>query len=156
MIRHSRASGNPEVVRNRPSFSAIGCPDAPCMHRNSIQTCTDCALRAPHGDRRDHQPAIELHHSRACGNPKVVRNRSSFSVIGCPDAPYVHWKCIQICTDCALRAPHGRPARPPTSDRNASFPRMRDPKGCRKPVLIQRHRLPRRPVYAPELHSKMH
>ena len=58
------------------------------------------------GDRRDRQPAIEMHHSRACGTPKVAGNRSSFSAIGCPDAPYVHRKCIQKCTDCALRAPH--------------------------------------------------
>ncbi len=40
--------------------------------------------------------------------------------------------------------------------RDPSFPRMREPKGCRNPALIQRYRMPRRPVYAPELHSKMH
>ena len=90
--RHSRACGNPEVVRNRPPFSALGCPDAPYVHRNCTPKCTDCARRAPHGTQRDRQPAIEMRHSRACGNPAVVRNRPSFSAIGYPDAPYLHRK----------------------------------------------------------------
>ena len=66
----------------------------PEMHRKCIQTCTDCALRAPHSDLRDSQPAIEMRHSRAGGNPEVVRNRPSFSAIGCPGAPRMHWNCI--------------------------------------------------------------
>ena len=66
----------------------------PEMHRKCIQTCNDCALRAPHSDLRDSQPAIEMRHSRAGGNPEVVRNRPSFSAIGCPGAPRMHWNCI--------------------------------------------------------------
>ena len=52
--------------------------------------------------------------------------------------------------------PPQRPARQPASDRNASFARRREPRGCRKPTLIQRHRMPKCPVYAPELRPNMH
>ena len=40
--------------------------------------------------------------------------------------------------------------------RDPPFPRKREPRGCQKPTLFQRHRMPRRPVYAPELHPNMH
>lgn len=43
-LRHSRACGNPIVVIKRPQFTADGCPGAPGMHRNCIQTCIKHAL----------------------------------------------------------------------------------------------------------------
>ena len=121
LVRHPRARGNPVVVRNRPQFGTEGCTgalgNAPGMHANRHGVCTRGAFRRRLGPRQDRPPAIELRHSRACGNPAVVRNRPQFGTERCtgalgnaPQLPSnVRSLCIHLCTNCTPQHPTTEP-----------------------------------------------
>ena len=76
--------------------------NVPGMHATMHETHTRGAFRRLHGTLLGRQPAIELRHSRACGDPVDVRNRPQFSVNGCTGAPGMPRYCMQPCTKRAL------------------------------------------------------
>ena len=65
-------------------------------------------------------PALELGHSRACGDPVDVGNRPQFRANGCTGAPEMHGECMQVCTKHALVARGAGSAAPCKADNQRS------------------------------------
>ena len=165
----SVAPRNPAVVRKRPNFSGR-ILYSPGMHPTCMQTCAKHALivhslvRSEDSTHPTGQASrADLRHSRACGNPVVVRKRPQFRAGGCTIAPGVPLNCIQTCTKhalivrswCVPKTPR-HPTGQASEVESASFPRMGESSGCRKAAPIQRRRMHERPRNALEVHSNLH
>ena len=105
-------AGTQGVSKTGPDSVLKSPRNAPGVHSNLHEPCTKRALAVRfedfthptklHKTLQDRQPAKERRHSRARGNPVVVKTGPNSARKDALEPPGMHRDCIQICTKRAL------------------------------------------------------